>query len=68
MSIASCPFCLRIHRLHISSKKQQVPDIYISGLKEDIILASIINYQFAIDAKSQIKIQDKNSIKGEKNF
>lgn len=68
MSIASCSFYLKIHRLCISSKKQQVPDIYVSGLKQDIILASIINYQFVINAKSQIKIQDKNSIKGEKKL
>lgn len=56
MSIASCPFCcLRIHRLCISSENQQAIYIYGSGLKEKTISASIINYQFAINAKSQIR-------------
>lgn len=71
MSIASCPFsCLTIHRLCISSENQQVIYTYVSGLKEKtIILVSIINYQFAVNTKSQKRnTKIKTVLKGRKTL
>lgn len=69
MSIASCLFCLRIHKLCISSEKQQASYTYGSGLKEKTILASIINYSFAINAKNQIRnTRIKTVLKGQTIF
>lgn len=64
------PILSEIHRLHISSEKQQAPWLYRSGLKEKIILASITNYYFAINAKKQIeKHKNESSIeRGKKMF